>query len=173
MERHVYPWTIVSVNQHYKNSMKRVCLVQSGHYHFALNNSYSILWNNYLRHNYHLIITRLQYLQIILKYVVHSIALPTPGTIFPTVGEITRIKLAYNPKKIYNFLRIKSGMSKISINTFCICCFISPMFFLFGMFLFSGSNCYFIIWSQLLPLFGLWLIIPLIFIFKTKMKYNI
>ena len=135
MERHVYPWTIVSVSQLYKNSMKRVCLVQSGHYHFALNNSYSILWNNYLRQNYHLIITRLIYLQIILKYVVHSIALPRPGIIFPAVGEITRKKLAYNPKKFYNFLRIKSGMSKISIGTFCICCFISPMF--------SYSECFF------------------------------
>jgi hypothetical protein len=30
---HIYPWTVVSVSQHYKNPTQRVCLVQSDHLH--------------------------------------------------------------------------------------------------------------------------------------------
>ena len=32
MERHVYPWTVVSVSLHYKNQAQCVGLVQSGHH---------------------------------------------------------------------------------------------------------------------------------------------
>jgi hypothetical protein len=32
-EQHVYPWTVVSVSKQYKNRIKRICLVQSGHHY--------------------------------------------------------------------------------------------------------------------------------------------
>ena len=37
VERHVYPWTVVSVSKHHKHPTQRVSLVQSGSHHLIEN----------------------------------------------------------------------------------------------------------------------------------------